>query len=91
MDDLATVYLHDDEHSLYRSFLNALELKWNVEDEGDLTDLLGIEFTREENVVELRQTNYTSKSSPPSSSLTVSLLRRRQIRSHVTVTFRLLS
>ena len=41
VDDLATVYLHDDEYSLYRSFITALEDKWKVEDEGELTDLLG--------------------------------------------------
>ena len=33
VDDLATVYLHDDEHSLYRSFISALEARWNVEDD----------------------------------------------------------
>ena len=27
VDDLATVYLHDDEHSLYRSFITALDDK----------------------------------------------------------------
>ena len=61
VDDLATVYLHDDEHSLYRAFITALETRWNVEDEGELTDLLGIEFTREEGSIELRQTKYIEK------------------------------
>ena len=61
VDDLATVYLQDDEHSLYHSFVTALRERWNIEDEGDLTDLLGIEFTREGDVVELRQTKYIEK------------------------------
>ena len=47
VDDLATVYLHDDEHSLYRSFISKLEARWNVEDEGELTDLLGKEVQLE--------------------------------------------
>ena len=40
VDDLAVVYSHDDEHSLYRDFIAALESRWNVEDEGELTDLI---------------------------------------------------
>ena len=39
---LAVVYSHDDKHSLYRTFLTALEERWKVEDEGELTDLLGM-------------------------------------------------
>ena len=61
VDDLATVYLHDDDHSLYHAFISALEARWNVEDEGELTDLLGIEFTRTDNAIELRQTKYVEK------------------------------
>ena len=61
VDDLAIVSLEQDEHSLHHSFISALEKRWNVEDEGDLTDLLGIEFTRENGVVELRQTKYIEK------------------------------
>ena len=61
VDDLATAYLHDDEHSLYRAFIAALESRWNVEDEGELSDLLGIEFTREDGAIELRQTKYIEK------------------------------
>merc|ERR1712086_1198093 len=48
-------------NTLYRSFITALESRWNVEDEGELTDLLGIEFSREDGVIELRQTKYTEK------------------------------
>merc|ERR1712086_532188 len=61
VDDLAMVYREDDEHSLYRSFITALEARWNVEDEGELTDLLGIEFSRVDGIIELRQTKYIEK------------------------------
>ena len=61
VDDLAVVYSHDDQHSLYRSFISALEKRWNVEDEGELTDLLGIEFTRGDKFIELKQTKYIEK------------------------------
>ena len=61
VDDLAIVYSHDDEHSLYRHFITALESRWNVEDEGELTDLLGIEFSRVPGAIELRQTTYIEK------------------------------
>ena len=61
VDDLAIVHSHDDEHSLYRSFVSALESRWKVEDEGELTDLLGIEFTRGDKFIELKQTKYIEK------------------------------
>ena len=54
VDDLAIVYLQSDEHSLYHSFVKDLEGKWNVEDEGELTDLLGVEFSRTKNIIELK-------------------------------------
>ena len=41
VDDLVTLYFHDDEHSLYHQFATELQ-KWDVEDEGELTDLLGV-------------------------------------------------
>ena len=46
---------------VYRSFITALEEKWKVEDEGEITDLLGIEFTREGKTIELNQTKYIEK------------------------------
>ena len=61
MDDLTTVYSHDNELSLFCHFEKALMQRFNVEDEGDLTDLLGIEFTRHESAVEIRQTAYIEK------------------------------
>jgi len=62
VDDLAVVYEHDDEHSLYRSFVDTLERDWKAEDEGDLSDLLGVEFTREkDDVIRLSQPAYIEK------------------------------
>ena len=61
VDDLAVMYKYNDDHSLYHAFIAALRDKWNVEDEGDLSDLLGIEFSRDGNAVELRQTRYIEK------------------------------
>ena len=61
VDDLATAYRHDDEHSLYQLFVSELKKKWDVEDEGELSDLLGIDFTRGENTVALKQGNYVRK------------------------------
>ena len=62
VDDLAIVYGQDDKHSLYHSFVTALTKKWNVEDEGDVHDLLGIEFdTEEEGFITLHQRSYIEK------------------------------
>ena len=61
VDDLATLYLQDDEYSLYRSFVTALSARWNIEDEGELSDLLGIEFSRDGDTVVLKQTAYIDK------------------------------
>ena len=60
VDDLATIYSHDDEHSLLTEFVTALQ-EWNVEDEGELTDLLGIDFSNEDGVISLVQTGYIDK------------------------------
>jgi len=62
VDDLAVVYDSDDKHSLYRSFTDTLERDWKAEDEGDLSDLLGVEFTREsDDVIRLSQPAYIEK------------------------------
>ena len=58
IDDLCCVYDHDDEHSLYSQFVRALDDSWDVEDEGELTDLLGVEFEFGEGHVTLRQSSY---------------------------------
>ena len=60
VDDLAVIYDYDDSHSLYAEFVAALG-KWNVEDEGELADLLGVDFTRDGGVVKLSQTKYIHK------------------------------
>ena len=61
VDDLSILYEHDDEYSLYRDFTEALTKRWEVEDEGDLTDLLGVEFTRDGQSINLTQTAYIVK------------------------------
>eukprot|EP00965_Chrysotila_dentata_P185071 6110408-Pleurochrysis_carterae.AAC.1 len=40
VDDLFTLYTHDGKGSLYDDFNNALTHRWNVEDEGPVSDLL---------------------------------------------------
>ena len=61
VDDLFIVYSHDDEHSLYTSFVNALNDRWEVEDEGEVRDLLNVEIERDGNCVNLTQTGYIDK------------------------------
>ena len=61
VDDLFTLYSHDDEHSLYHSFTQALQTRWGVEDEGEVTDLLNVEISREDDCVVLRQTGYIER------------------------------
>ena len=61
VDDLATLYEYDDEHSLYHTFTAALQSRWNVEDEGELSNLLGNEFSRAEQFITLRQATYIVK------------------------------
>ena len=45
VDDLCTCASHTDEFSLYHWFITELQSRWEVEDEGELTDLLNVEFT----------------------------------------------
>ena len=62
MDDIAAVYVHDDKHSLYHLFTTQLLKDWEAEDEGELSDLLGVEFSREgSNVIRLSQPAYITK------------------------------
>ena len=61
VDDLFCLYSHDDEHSLYAEFTTALQQRWSVDDEGPVSDLLGIEIKREGCMVSLRQTAYVAK------------------------------
>ena len=61
MDDLFILYNNSDEFSLYTQFTKALNEKWDVDDEGDVSDLLNIEIVRGERHVLLRQTAYIEK------------------------------
>ena len=61
VDDLQIIFSHDDEHSLYAKFVSDLQARWNVEDEGEVTDLLGVEFARTDDAITLTQTAYIEK------------------------------
>ena len=60
VDDLAIAYDSDAEGSLYSDFVRALQA-WKVEDEGEMHDLLGVEFSNADGVVEMKQTAYITK------------------------------
>ena len=60
VDDLAVAYKDSGKGSLYHDFTVALR-RWQVEDEGELHDLLGVEFTRSDGHVHLKQTAYILK------------------------------
>ncbi|MDA2987416.1 MAG: reverse transcriptase domain-containing protein, partial [Actinomycetota bacterium] len=61
VDDLCVLYSHDDEYSLYREFTTSLTASWEVDDEGDVADLLNIDIAREGRAVVLRQRTYIKK------------------------------
>ena len=61
VDDLCVLYGDSGEGSLYAEFTDVLTSTWEVEDEGDITDLLGVEISREGSCVVLRQTAYIKK------------------------------
>ena len=62
VDDLFVLTSHDDEESLYTDFVTKLQSSWEVEDEGEVSDLLNIEIEREgTNCVILRQVSYILK------------------------------
>ena len=52
---------HNDEYSLYHQFTSDLSKRWDVEDEGEVTDLLSVEISCEDEHVVLRQAGYISK------------------------------
>ena len=58
MDDLFVLHSGDHKGSLYRQFTKALTERWNVEDEGEISDLLNVEISRAGDCVYLRQTAY---------------------------------
>ena len=60
VDDLFILYSDDD--SLYCTFISRLEARWDVEDEGEVSDLLNVEISRSsDGYVTLRQTAYIDK------------------------------
>jgi hypothetical protein len=61
VDDLFILASHTDEHSLYHRFTNDLQARWEVEDEGEVSDLLNVEISTEGGDVVLRQTGYIDK------------------------------
>ena len=61
VDDLFIIYNSDDEFSLYSKFTTDLAKRWDVEDEGEVSDLLNVEITQEPNCVTLRQVSYIEK------------------------------
>jgi len=61
VDDLFILYLKDGADSLYASFTHKLTQRWEVEDEGEVTDLLNIEISRQGASITLRQTAYIDK------------------------------
>ena len=58
VDDLFTLHTHDGVGSLYSEFVAALCDRWKVEDEGEVSDLLNVEISRDGPCVYLRQTSY---------------------------------
>ena len=76
VDDLYYLYSHDDEHSLYRQHVKRLTARWEVEDEGEVSDLLGVDIAHnDDKSVTLSQPKYIDKmvnnhlGSPPAQSV----------------------
>ena len=61
VDDLFILSSHRDTGSLYDQFTSALQERWHVDDEGDVSDLLGIEISASAGHVHLNQTQYIEK------------------------------
>ena len=61
VDDLFILSSHRDAGSLYDQFTSALQARWQVDDEGDVSDLLGIEISASSGHVQLKQTQYIEK------------------------------
>ena len=61
VDDVFANSSHDDEYSIYSQFFGAISDEWDVEDEGEVSDLLSIEIHREGKCVVLRQRAYIEK------------------------------
>ena len=61
VDDLAIAHTYAGEGSLYAEFTTALEARWKAEDEGEISDLLAIEFELKDGSVKLHQQSYIEK------------------------------
>ena len=62
VDDLCCLYDSDAPGSLYADFVSALQHRWKVEDEGPVSDLLNVEFSRLRNGdVRLTQGSYIDR------------------------------
>ena len=61
VDDLFVLTSHAGDDSLYSSFTSDLERRWNVENEGAISDLLNVEVSQDRDRVVLRQRAYIDK------------------------------
>lgn len=61
MDDLFILSSHTDEESLYSQSTSDLARDWQVEDEGEVSDLLSVEITPSNDNICLRQSAYIAK------------------------------
>eukprot|EP00965_Chrysotila_dentata_P073677 2434000-Pleurochrysis_carterae.AAC.1 len=58
VDDLFVLHRDSSAGSLYASFTDALSTRWNVEDEGPVSDLLNVEIHRAAHHVTFSQASY---------------------------------
>ncbi len=58
VDDSVSLYLRDGPGSLYHRFQTDLKREWDVEDEGELTDLINVHFASGPGWVKLHQSKY---------------------------------
>ena len=61
VDDCYILYSHDDQHSLYRRFTADLQSRWKVDDEGPVSDLLGVDISESDGILELKQETYIER------------------------------
>eukprot|EP00965_Chrysotila_dentata_P091931 3034704-Pleurochrysis_carterae.AAC.1 len=61
VDDLFILYPDDVPDSLYTSFTTALSLRWNVEDEGPVSDLLNVDIATDADCILLKQEKYIAQ------------------------------
>ena len=52
---------HTDGRSIYHQFTTDMSKRWDVEDEGEVSDLLSVEITKDAEHVTLRQRAYIEK------------------------------